>query len=469
MTTAASGSGGGVGGPTLVGVACEPALRGAPHPYADRGVVRQMVLDSLLRAGLLAPGETSLAGLVRTGSRVLVKPNWVSETNESGGGTDCLWTHSAILEAVVELVAACRPARIVVADAPILGCQFDQVVDGPAKDGLRRAAGDVPLEIADLRRVVLVRVPGGREPRPTARQDGDYATFDLGSRSALEPISRPPGRFRVTWYDPRRLAAAHAPGRHQYVLAREPFDADVIVNLPKLKTHRKTGMTGALKNLVGLNGNKDFLPHHRVGGTWTGGDCYAGFDPVRRFAEFCLDRSNMARSPRAAAAWRLRAERLLGAAGRRGWPTDVEGGWWGNDTCWRMVLDLNRLLLFGDADGAVAASRRRRAVTIVDAIVAGEGEGPLAPSPLTLGCVLAGTDGAAVDCAAAGLLGFAPERLALLRGAFASASPAIAEGSIEDVRAVWRGGTGSVADLRRALGLRARAAAGWKGRVEASP
>ena len=70
------------------------------------------------------------------------------------------------------------------------------------------------------------------------------------------------------------MRRTHAPGRHQYLVAREVIEADVIVNLPKLKTHKKAGVTCALKNLIGINGNKEYLPHHRVGGAERGGDCY---------------------------------------------------------------------------------------------------------------------------------------------------------------------------------------------------
>ena len=429
-------------------------------------MVRRLVLEALDRAGF-SPNEVApLGDFVRQGANVLVKPNWVSETNESGGGTDCLLTHPMVLDVVVELVAACRPSHIVVGDAPIQGCALEKIVDSSLRAALQRAAGDVPIRIADLRRVLLVPTDAGWERRATSRMDSEYAKFDLGVRSALEPISVPPGRFRVTRYDPRSLAVAHNPGRHRYVLAREAFDADVIISLPKLKTHRKAGMTGALKNLVGLNGRKDFLPHHRIGGTWTGGDCYAGFDPVRRWAEYCLDRANMADVPLMDATWRWRAEHLLAAVGRHGWPTDVEGGWWGNDTCWRMVLDLNRLLLYGDADGVVSSLPRRRIMTIVDGIVAGEGNGPLGPLPLRLGCVLAGNDSAAVDCAAAGLLGFAPERLPLLRGAFDLSDLPVSRGAMRDVRAAWGVGEGSIVDLGRAIGLHAKPATGWCGHVE---
>jgi uncharacterized protein (DUF362 family) len=60
------------------------------------------------------------------------------------------------------------------------------------------------------------------------------------------------------------MAKTHHPGVHQYLVAKEVIEADIIINLPKLKTHRKAGVTCALKNLIGINGNKEYLPHHRV-------------------------------------------------------------------------------------------------------------------------------------------------------------------------------------------------------------
>ena len=85
--------------------------------------------------------------------------------------------------------------------------------------------------------------------------------------SLLEPIASDRRvDFRVTMYNPDLMRQTHGRGRHQYLIAREVIEADVVINVPKLKTHRKAGITGALKNLVGINGNKDYLPHHRLGG-----------------------------------------------------------------------------------------------------------------------------------------------------------------------------------------------------------
>src|SRR5690606_2650770 len=46
----------------------------------------------------------------------------------------------------------------------------------------------------------------------------------------------------------------------------------LVINLPKLKTHKKTGVTLSLKNLVGINGDKNWLPHHSLGSVGEGGD-----------------------------------------------------------------------------------------------------------------------------------------------------------------------------------------------------
>ena len=66
---------------------------------------------------------------------------------------------------------------------------------------------------------------------------------------------------------------------------------------------------------------------------------------------------------------------------------DLEGKWYGNDTTSRMVLDLNRLLIYGRADGTLALMPQRRLFSLTDGIVAGQRNGPLAPEDIPLGAV----------------------------------------------------------------------------------
>ena len=55
-------------------------------------------------------------------------------------------------------------------------------------------------------------------------------------------------------------------------------------------------------------------------------------------------------------------------------------------------------------------SLQRQVLHVVDAVVAGQGDGPLSPQPLPLGLILAGQNAAAVDWVGAHLLGYDPER-----------------------------------------------------------
>jgi hypothetical protein len=231
----------------------------------------------------------------------------------------------------------------------------------------------------------------------------------------LEPVSTPAGKFRITMYNPDKLAEKHAPGRHQYLLCREAFEANVIINLPKLKMHGKAGITGSLKNLVGMNGNKDFLAHHRLGGTTWGGDCYPGMAPLKRIAEYCLDQANRRINTPGYHKWKRPAELLLLLQHRLTGDRQVEGMWYGNDTCWRMVLDLNRILMYGNADATMSDTPRTKLYTITDAIVAGEGDGPLSPSPVRIGAVTYSECAPAAEMIHAHLLGLDPQRIALLR------------------------------------------------------
>ncbi len=452
--------------PGRVGVA------GGLTGYDDAAALDRGVAQALAEAGLSAAGETPFARIVPRGASVLLKPNWVYHCNESGQGNDCLNTHAALIAAVARAVAHCGPSRIIVGDSPIQGCTLEDIAGAGFAQRLASGAAAAgmtgPVEVRDLRKVRMVPAGLGAPRAATPRTDADYILFDLGADSLLEEISRPAGRFRVTMYDPRALARTHHPGRHQYVLAREAFEADVVINLPKLKTHRKAGITNALKNLVGLNGNKDYLPHHRVGGSWTGGDCYAGFDPLRRAAEWCLDRANQEAGTPAYRLWRGRADRLLGWNRRLGRGTDVEGGWHGNDTCWRMSLDLNRVLLYGRLDGSIADEPQRRIISVVDAVIAGQAEGPLAPEPLLLGLVLAGDDSPAIDTVGAALLGLDPARIPIVRRAFDDFRWRLTATPIDAVRAFRNGAPAEPAALAARLGRRALCPQGWRGAIEAA-
>lgn len=384
----------------------------------DPNLVSRLISKAIEESGLgkKAQGGELAGAIIQPGMTVLLKPNWVLHLNQGGQGMDCMVTHPVFLMEIVKKARTARAGKIIIGDAPLQGCQWNDLVTEEYKDFLREVAHPCPVEFIDFRRTIM---RGGNLEDGTSMESRGmdrYALFDLKKDSLLEPISEPEGRFRVTMYDPDKLGKTHCPGRHQYLLCKEPFEADVVINLPKLKTHRKSGMTAALKNLVGMNGNKDYLPHHRVGGTSNGGDCYPGYEPWKLAVEMYLDEANKRINTPEYAIWQGRADALIGMYGRFQ-HVDIDGGWHGNDTLWRTVLDLNRILVYGRADGTMADEPQRVLWCLTDGIVIGEGDGPLSPSPKYLGAVTFSGSAAASDMVNAALLHLDAERIALLREA----------------------------------------------------
>jgi uncharacterized protein (DUF362 family) len=359
--------------------------------------------------------------VVPAGAHVLIKPNLVLHQNEGSGGLDCLVTHSSLIQATVKAALQTEAAEILVGDAPIQGCDFDALLKNSGLGGWADAqmALDSRFKgVRDFRRTIGVLVHGVRVAAENLQSEDRFVLFDLGRESLLEPISDGQNRFRVAWYDPQLMAKTHHAGVHQYLVAKAVIEADVVINLPKLKTHRKAGITCALKNLIGINGNKEYLPHHRLGGSQRGGDCYPGNGTLKRALEYLSDRQNLTSSYAKGIMWRLLFAAFAHASRAQGDRTGTDGSWSGNDTIWRTCLDLNRILLYGRSDGTLGDEIQRRVIHVADSIVAGQSNGPLAPEPLNLGLIMGSNNAAEMDWVGAHLLAYNPEKIALVRHAF---------------------------------------------------
>ena len=397
-----------------------PRASSPNHAYA---LVRESLVElGLDRTRFGTPQWNPLGDLVRPGAKIVVKPNWVLHANEGTGGTDCLITHASILRAVLDYVFLAQPGSVIVGDAPVQVCDFAQV----QALGFNRVADyfraqGKPIAVKDFRRTVSVRKPGSLAVEAEQKPISDYVLVDLGKQSLLEPISSDYQKFRVTMYDPAALPENHRPGRHRYLVARDILEADLVVNVPKVKTHMKAGVTLALKNLVGINGSKEFLPHHRKGAANRGGDNYERSTLPKRLLEAILDHLNRhhLNHPRIYGLGNKLAYKLCWFDKKRGLPINVEGGWHGNDTVWRMCLDLNKILLYADANTHLHDTPQRAVLNIADALIAGEGEGPLRSDPHPLGAVLASQNAAALDWTATRLMGYDPARIPIAANAFA--------------------------------------------------
>ncbi len=405
--------------------------------YGDASEIARAVDGAARALGWANEEHGSFGRLIPPGAHVLIKPNLVLHENQGPWGMEPLVTHKSLIQASVEAALRTGAAEVMVGDAPLQGCDFEKLLrvtklDAWAEDLMKREPRF--KGIRDFRRTTCEFIDGVRVAADNLQSEDCFVLFDLATESLLEPITDERESFRVTCYDPRLMAQTHRPGRHRYLVAREVIEADVVINLPKLKTHMKAGITCALKNLIGINGNKEFLPHHRIGGAASGGDCYPGRSSVKRTLEFVADRQHSADvSPAMGKLWHNATRGLNRVLHLSGDQLGIEGAWSGNDTIWRTCLDLNRILLYGRADATMGDEPQRRVVHLVDAVIAGQGNGPLTPEPLSLGLILASQNAAAMDWIGALLLGYDPATIPISREAYKRFRWPLAATNIGDV------------------------------------
>jgi uncharacterized protein (DUF362 family) len=335
---------------------------------------------------------------------LLFKPNLINHRHLLGGDYSAVVTQPGVLDLAWSVADALKlSGRRAVADAPQGDADFDRILEQTGLDLWGRERG---VELHDLRSERYADVGGVAMTRHALRGDpGGRVRVDLGKHSAFHGVT---GRtYYGADYDIAYTNEHHSGERHEYRFSGTALKSGVVINLPKLKTHKKAGVTVSLKNLVGLTVDKNLLPHHSLGTPSEGGDAYQGSAApqklegrILRSVKPIMARSRLA--ARGAAIAKPVARRIFGDTQE----VVRSGNWWGNDTLWRMIHDLNRILLYARPDGSLADAPQRRAVSLVDGVVAGEGNGPEAPDPVRAGVIIAGVDFVAVDIVATTLMGF---------------------------------------------------------------
>lgn len=430
-----------------------PAGRLPECPFEERSAANA-AYDSVRAAFVALQWDTAnlgtnawnpLGALVRPGDTVLLKPNLVVDRHpRDPDGLGYTITHGSVVRAVADYVAiALRGSgRIVVADAPQTDSSFKHIAEAAglrALESFYRERG-IDFSVVDLRAeewrneggVIVDRIALPGDP-------SGYSIADIGVHSAFYGYQGE-GRYYGADYDTSFVNHQHRGSTHRYSMSNTALECDVFINLPKLKTHKKGGLTCSLKNLVGINGDKNYLPHHTVGSPENGGDQYPqgrASTKVEHTVAASLRRLSLA-LPLVGTPL-LRAARSIGARIFGTGTTAIRSGnWHGNDTVWRMTLDMNRILLFWNRARKTvdAAQPPKRYLSIVDAIVAGEGNGPMDPDPRPIGVVIAGTNPVAVDACAAVLMGFDPEAMPTIREGFAPHALPLIDGSWQAVEVV---------------------------------
>lgn len=417
------------------------------------------------------------ADFIRPGDHVVIKPNWVKECDErySGPGHwEHLITHPAVIEAVVAWVAPQLrgSGRITLCDAPQTDSSFSQIRDYCGLDALLQRClslwPELRIELLDLRPEEWLAVDGVTVKKTALPGDPAGSTHvRLNTDSEFMQFSGL-GQLYGASYDVAETNAKHADSTHEYLLCRTPMDADVLINLPKLKTHKKVGLTCALKNMVGINSNKNWLPHHTEGTPDQGGDQFPVSTTKAKLEHSWMGKIKKLLAGRHGLSWVFVPLKKLGRLVFGDTQQVVRSGnWHGNDTCWRMVVDLNKCLLHYQGDGSLRTEPRRY-LTLVDAVVAGEGNGPMSPDAKPCGLLLAGTSPVAVDCVCAAMMGFDWQKLRLLVGALNVTRKPISDGDYAAILV-----RSNEATLQKPLqhftaadGLAFKPHFGWRGAIE---
>ena len=411
---------------------------GPPNPvYA--GVRDLFVSLGLDAENFGTPYWNPLGALVSPGGTAIVKPNLVISEHPLGtAGINAAVAHGSVLRPLIDylFIAMNGRGRIVVADSPIKEVDFDKIMDLSGVSSVKRfydGHTDNGLELLDFRDVQVLRNSAGFmiASRPLPGDPQGYTDVDLGPSSMFHDVAQHSHLLRSTAvYYENVMDQYHNKEHNIYSVPNTLLRADAVISVAKLKTHRKGGITMGLKNSVGITNEKRSLPHHRIGPPSKGGDTIADgarWDAALEdgFRDLVLGHpaGRMALKAVGGPLKDLSRKVIRPLMERLGKSEDhlavTEGDWYGNDTVWRMALDLIRVLIYSKAEGGLDSSPQRNYLSIIDGVVAGEGEGPLQPDPKACGVVIGGLHPVTTDIVAATLMGFDHSKIPMLREALA--------------------------------------------------
>lgn len=311
---------------------------------------------------------------IRPGMRVFIKPNWVAsrwrESCDHKGDIYSVITHPNLIEAVCDRVALALDGKgeIIVGDNPSIDADFNELLELTKIKKIEKKYA-VKCTVIDMRPLFCDNLENYGNKEAMKKQSGDplgEVEVNLRDKSLLYNVDS--SLFRGVFDDRTDTVKSHTGDQQLYTFGRSLYEADVYISIPKLKTHQKVGVTLNLKGLVGSVTQKNQLVHWRVGTPETGGDEYASR------AEY-------------------EASKKSSVTHRGAWP--------GNDTIWRMVVDLYQCML----------ERERKYFTIIDGIVGGEGQGPFCPNTKESKVILASDDLLIGDIVATRLMGFNPQKI----------------------------------------------------------
>lgn len=391
----------------------------------EKNDVYDMVRNCLYGYGMDAenfgkPTWNPLGKIINCGDTVVIKPNWVEDKNENTKeGIECLVTNASVIRAVIDYVyiALKNTGKIIIGDSAMPDCDLERLMEKAGYNEIWRSCKKrgINIEIKDFREDITTGFANA--VKETA---GDSEVIvDLGNESFFAETEQNIGRYRNGIVDATKMNKFyHTKGHHRYGINKTVLSADVIINLPKPKTHRKAGYTAALKNYIGVCSRKISIPHNVTGNIKEGGDTYFGPKIIfgtegklrdietYAMAQGKVKKGNIIKCLRIPF-WlfrRMTHKKYFGT-----------GNWYKNDTIWRAILDINRIMIYSDKNGKMMDTPQRKFLSLGDMIIAGHKNGPLAPTAKEVGILLISEDPVAFDMSIIKIMGLNINKLPVLK------------------------------------------------------
>lgn len=377
-----------------------------------------------------------LKKLVHEGDYVVVKPNFVRGTHIwKEKGVRSMITNVAVMRPIVDyiLLATNGNVKIIIGDAPMRNSSWQAIMEATQIESLIQFYTEkgYDVKLVDFRKNLVInneeQVYEKTIPNPTRKKE-DYIEVDIKENSMLCEIIESREKFEMGGVKTGTIKNYHNSESNTYLIPREVLEADVFINVPKMKTHRMAGLTCAMKNLIGVNGEKERIAHYRRGVKNEKSDEFEKFSLRIYLRERVWTKLKAIEKPwsRKIMTWGKRLVEKYVWKGKTFEETYAlnppklyrEGGWHGNDTLWRCAVDINRILLYADKNGIMQNEVQRKYLCITDAVVAGEGEGPLASTPKEVGIIFGGTNPVMVDYTAASIMNFDYTLLPMINSTF---------------------------------------------------
>lgn len=406
------------------------------------GLVRKALLQIGLDKENIGTKEWSpFKELICPGDVVIIKPNMVIAPKNKMA-QEYVTTHASVIRPIIDYVwkALQEKGEIIIGDAPQAETDFEEVIRNTGikemievlkKRGVNVRCCDFrDLKVEMKNGIWIKEVPVLSHPESTV--------INLAEKSLFYDDSGKKIMYCGGGYDVEKTRLHHNGKIQEYKVSDMILKANVVISMPKMKTHKKAGITCCMKNLVGINVDKDFLPHYTMGDGRDGGDEMPIISNPRRYFVKCI---NYIKQKVLYKHWRSIGgflSKFIGIIDKNTSDNDelysknaaknvfskitgrdiFQGAWSGNDTIWKMILDLNRIFLYADRNGELHDVPVRKVFYVVDGIICGAGDGPMEPIPVETGFVAVGDNAYDVDISLLELFNIDYSKIPLYRNAY---------------------------------------------------